>query len=154
MILFEEVRTPRYPSVEAVTAAFAADIESWGLPQLGVPFWEIGAAGAYLELAEYGVPRPDPTRVVTPDPALPAFERILSLLSGGIKARAGKLNHLPADDTANALMQIFRRRGVNSGRDIMNYRLSAQRGAGGTGRGDLPHVKNATLRAAPQPLPG
>jgi electron transfer flavoprotein beta subunit len=49
---------------------------------------------------------------VTPDPSLPAFERILSLLSGGIKARAGKQNHLSADDTAAALLRIFREEGL------------------------------------------
>jgi electron transfer flavoprotein beta subunit len=111
-ILFEEVRTPRYPSVDSVTTALSARIESWDLTNLGLPFWDIGAAGAYLAAADYGVPRPDPVRVVTPDPSLPAFERILSLLSGGIKARAGKLDHLSADDTATALLRIFREEGL------------------------------------------
>jgi len=50
--------------------------------------------------------------VVTPDPSLPAFERILSLLSGGIKARAGKQNHLSANDTVTALLRIFREEGL------------------------------------------
>jgi electron transfer flavoprotein beta subunit len=113
-ILFEEVRTPRYPSVDALTLALSASIESWDLANLGLPFWEIGAAGAYLTAADYGVPRPDPVRVVTPDPSLPAFERILSLLSGGIKARAGKLNHLSADDTVTALLRIFREEGLTA----------------------------------------
>lgn len=67
-ILFEEVRTPRYPSVDALTCALSARIESWDLANLGLPFWEIGAAGAYLTAADYGVPRPDPVRVVTPIP--------------------------------------------------------------------------------------
>lgn len=111
-VLFEEVRTPRYPSVNALTAALSAGIEKWDLATLGLPFWEIGATGAYLSAADYGVPRPDPTRVVTPDPSLPAFERILSLLSGGIKARSGKLNLLSADDTASALLRIFREEGL------------------------------------------
>lgn len=111
-VLFEEVRTPRYPSVDALTGALTAPIENWDLTHLGLPFWEIGAAGAYLTAADYGVPRPDPTRVVTPDPSLPAFERILSLLSGGIKARAGKLNQLSAGDTATALVRIFREEGL------------------------------------------
>jgi electron transfer flavoprotein beta subunit len=112
MVLFEEVRTPRYPSIDALTLAVSANIESWDLTHLGLPFWEIGAAGAYLVAADYGVPRPDPVRVVTPDSSLPAFERILSLLSGGIKARTGKLNHLSADDTAGALLRIFREEGL------------------------------------------
>jgi len=114
-VLFEEVRTPRYPSVDAVSNALFTRIECWNLVNLGLPFWEIGAAGAYLTAADYGVPRPDPTRVVTPDPSLPAFERILSLLSGGIKARAGKLDHLSVEDTASALMQIFREEGLTAG---------------------------------------
>jgi electron transfer flavoprotein beta subunit len=50
--------------------------------------------------------------VVTPDPSLPAFERILSLLSGGISARSGKVNQLSSDDTINALMHIFREEGL------------------------------------------
>ena len=112
MVLFEEVRTPRYPSIDALTLAVSANIESWDLTHLGLPFWEIGAAGACLAAADYGVPRPDPVRVVTPDPSLPAFERILSLLSGGIKARTGKLNHLSSDDTASALLRIFREEGL------------------------------------------
>ena len=112
MVLFEEVRTPRYPSVDAVTDAISAPVELWNLSHAGLPFWEVGATGAYLTAAEYGVPRPDPVRVVTPDPSLPAFERILSLLSGGIKARAGKLNILSADETAASLLRIFREEGL------------------------------------------
>ena len=114
-ILFEEVRTPRYPSVDALTSALTASIEVWDLAHLGLPFWEIGATGAYLTAADYGVPRPDPTRVVTPDPSLPAFERILSLLSGGIKARAGKQHQLSVDDTVAALVRIFREEGLLEG---------------------------------------
>lgn len=114
-VLFEEVRTPRYPAVDALTGALSAPVEQWELANLGLPFWEIGAAGACLAAADYGVPRPDPTRVVTPDPSLPAFERILSLLSGGIKARSGKLNQLSSADTAGALMRIFREEGLTAG---------------------------------------
>lgn len=113
-VLCEEVRTPRYPSIDAITASLSAEIETWDLSHLGLPFWEIGAAGAYLTAVDFGVPRPDPTRVVTPDPSLPAFERILSLLSGGINARSGKLNALSADETAAALLRIFREEGLTA----------------------------------------
>jgi electron transfer flavoprotein beta subunit len=111
-VLFEEVRTPRYPSVEKVTQSLDIPIETWDLSNLGLPFWEIGACGAYLAAAEYGTPRPDPVRVVTPDPKLPSFERILSLLSGGIKAREGKLHLLSVDNTAAGMIQIFREEGL------------------------------------------
>jgi len=95
-VLFDEGRAPRYPS-----------IKEWELPDLGLPFWEIGATGAYLNVAEFGTPRPDPVRVVTPDASLPAFERIISLLSGGIKAREGKVRNLSAADTAAELWRIL-----------------------------------------------
>lgn len=111
-VLFEEVRTPRYPSIEAVTQSLDVPIEVWDLAHLGLPFWEIGASGAYLAAAEFGTPRPDPVRVVTPDPNLPAFERILSLLSGGIKAREGKLHTFSIDDTAAALVRVFCEEGL------------------------------------------
>ncbi|HTG81440.1 MAG TPA: electron transfer flavoprotein subunit beta, partial [Geobacteraceae bacterium] len=113
-VLFEENRTPRYPSVEAVTKSLGAPIEEWELADLGLPFWEVGATGACLPVAEFGVPRPDPVRVVTPDPQLPAYERILSLLSGGIKAREGKTHALPADEAAAGLMRIFAEEGLLS----------------------------------------
>ena len=112
MVLFEEVRTPRYPSIEALTFAVSANIENWDLTHLGLPFWEIGAAGACLAAADYGTPRPDPVRVVTPDPSLPAFERILSLLSGGIKARAGRMHTLSNEETVQRLLEIFTAAGL------------------------------------------
>ena len=111
-VLFEESRSPRYPSVEAVTEALTANVETWGVADLGLPFWEIGGTGAYLTTAEFGVPRPDPVRVVTPDAKLPAFERILSLLSGGIKAREGKQHALSTDDTAEGLWRILIEEGL------------------------------------------
>ena len=61
---------------------------------------------------------------MTPDPQLPAFERILSLLSGGIKAREGKTHVLSADETAAGLWQILCEEGLRTGRDIMIYRLA------------------------------
>lgn len=111
-VLFEEGSVPRYPAVEAVIDALSATIERWHLPELGLPFWEVGATGASLPAARVGTPRPDPVRLVTPDANLPAFERILSLLSGGIKAREGRVQALSADATAAALWDLLRQEGV------------------------------------------
>jgi len=111
-VLFEEGSTPRYPAVEAVIDALEAPIERWKLPDLGLPFWEIGALGATLPAARVGTPRLDPVRLVTPDPNLPAFERIISLLSGGIAAREGRVQALPAEATAEALWELFRAEGL------------------------------------------
>jgi electron transfer flavoprotein beta subunit len=111
-LLFDETRDPRYPSVEAVTRSLTASVEEWELADLGLPFWEVGATGARLATAEYGVPRPDPVRVATPDPRLPAFERILSLLSGGIKAREGRRHVLPPEEAADGLWRILTEEGL------------------------------------------
>ncbi len=111
-VLFEEGETSRYPSVEALTQALAMPVETWHLENLGLPFWEVGATGSYLTTVDFGVPRPDPVRVVTPDANLPAFERILSLLSGGIKAREGKRYTLSAEETAAGLWRILCEEGL------------------------------------------
>ena len=111
-VLFDGTREPRYPSLEAVTRSLGATIEEWDLTDLGLPFWEAGSSGALLPSAEFGVPRPDPVRVVTPDASLPAFERILSLLSGGIKAREGRLHILTAEETAEGLCRVLREEGL------------------------------------------
>ena len=114
-VLFEEGSTPRYPSVEAITGSLSLPIERWKLPELGLPFWEVGALGAVIPTARIGTPRPDPVRAVTPDPKLPAFERILSLLSGGIAAREGRVQALAVDSTVEALWELFRAEGLVSG---------------------------------------
>jgi electron transfer flavoprotein beta subunit len=114
-VLFEEGSVPRYPSIEAVTKSLLAPVEEWVLADLGLPFWEVGATGACLTTAEFGIPRPDPVRVVTPDPQLPAFERILSLLSGGIKAREGRIHFLSAEETAAGLWRILCEEGLAPG---------------------------------------
>jgi electron transfer flavoprotein beta subunit len=112
MVLFEEGAVPRYPSVDAVTTAVNAPVDVWTLATLGLPFREVGATGSCLHLAEYGTPRPDPVRVATPDANLPTFERILSLLSGGIKAREGRQHQLGAEETAAGIWRIFAEEGL------------------------------------------
>jgi electron transfer flavoprotein beta subunit len=112
MVLFDEGETPRYPSVDDINEALTRTVEKWDLANLGLPFWEIGPTGSRLALAEFGTPRFDPVRVVTPDAGLPAFERILALLSGGIKAREGRTHSLSAEETAASLWQILCEEGV------------------------------------------
>lgn len=113
-IMFEDGQTPRYPTVDAIAESLSAPIETWNLAKLGLPFWEVGSTGALLDSEEFGVPRPDPVRVVTPDANLPTFERIISLLSGGIKAREGKVKSLSADQTVAELWRILGEEGLVS----------------------------------------
>lgn len=114
-VLFEESVLGRYPAVDALVDALTVDLEEWNLSHIGLPTWSVGGSGGYLPLAEFAAPRPDPVRVVTPDPQLPAFERILSLLSGGIKAREGRQYELPVEETAGRLVAIFREEGLLPG---------------------------------------
>jgi electron transfer flavoprotein beta subunit len=76
---------------------------------------EVGAAGAALGKERCSFPRANPQRVVTPDANLPAFERILSLLSGGIKPREGKVHAVSAEKTADMLLDIFKSEGLIDG---------------------------------------
>ena len=101
-----------YPPLEAVMTSLEAKVEVWGLPELGLPEHAIGMAGSYLEAGRFITPRPDPIRVATPDANLPTFERILSLLSGGIAAREGKMHLGSADDAVNGLMKVFASAGL------------------------------------------
>jgi electron transfer flavoprotein beta subunit len=53
--------------------------------------------------------------VVTPDAELPAFERILALLSGGIKPREGRVHSVSAEKAADKLLDIFKAEGLIGG---------------------------------------
>ncbi len=111
-VLFEAVAIPRYPSINAIADAVSAPILSWDISNLGLPFWKTGSVGSSLQLVEYGIPRPDPARVATPDASMPAFDRIISLLSGGIKAREGKMHTGTAEDMTDCIWQILQEEGV------------------------------------------
>ncbi|MCG8552837.1 MAG: hypothetical protein MI799_20725 [Desulfobacterales bacterium] len=111
-LTFTGTQEVRYPGIDALVAAADAPIEVWGEAELGLQFMNGAQAGPATMPAGYGTPRPDPVRVVTPDPSLPAFERILSLLAGGVTARRGAVHHLSADETADALMALFGKVGL------------------------------------------
>lgn len=107
--------TPRYPDQPGLMAAVQASLEVWGVAELGLPVSAIGAAAALLGKGPCAFPRPNPQRTVTPDANLPAFERILALLSGGIKPRAGRMHTLSSEETVNNLLQIFTTAGLLGG---------------------------------------
>ena len=112
LLVAGEAREVSYPPLEAVMASLEAKVEVWGLPELGLPEHAIGKAGSYLEAGRFITPRPDPIRVSTPDATLPAFERIISLLSGGIAARSGKMHHGSTIDAVDGLMKVFASAGL------------------------------------------
>lgn len=115
-VLFEaDSCEPRYPTQQALMQAVNAPLELWGLADLGLPVTQLGAGAALLGKGPCAFPRPNPQRVVTPDAKLPAFERILALLSGGLKPREGKLHTLSTEQTVDKLLQIFAAEGLLGG---------------------------------------
>lgn len=115
-LLFDaECCEPRYPQQDALQSAVAAKIETWSLAELGLPLSVLGQQGSKLGKERCSFPRTNPKRVVTPDANLPAFDRILALLSGGIKPREGKLHQLSVEQTVDKLMDIFKAEGLVGG---------------------------------------
>ena len=112
-VFFSSEKEPRYPSHDAVMNSLEAEVEVWSLSDLGLPLIEVNYRSAALLAADYSFPRLNPLRSTTPDPNLPAFHRILSLLSGGVKAREGKLTIAAnPDDAVEALIKIFKAEGL------------------------------------------
>jgi electron transfer flavoprotein beta subunit len=113
VLLFEEgFRMPRYAGLDSILASLEAQPEIWGLPELGLSTGQTGDKAGALQVMSYGFPRPSPMRVPTPAADLPAFERIMALLSGGIRLREGKMHVGNAEETAEGLLAIFRREGL------------------------------------------
>jgi electron transfer flavoprotein beta subunit len=57
-------------------------------------------------------PRPRPRRVITPESSLPAFDRILKLLEGGIRKRQGKMLTGSPSELADQLFELLITEGV------------------------------------------
>jgi len=115
LLVEAESCTPRYPDHAKLMAALQAPLELWGIAEIGLPHSKFGATAALLGKGPCAFPRPNPQRTVTPDANLPAFERILALLSGGIKPRAGRQATLSSEATVDKLMEIFRAAGLLEG---------------------------------------
>ena len=107
LLVAVEAREVSYPPLDAIMASLKAEVELWGLPELGLPEQTIGKGGSYLEAGRFVTPRPDPIRIATPDANLPTFQRIIPLLSGGIAPREGKIHQGSTDDAVNGLMRLF-----------------------------------------------
>ena len=115
-VLFEGgIREPRYPDMDAVLGALEQEVELWGLPELGLPARSVGEDASRLRAEGYAFPRPSPVRIATPDANLPAYERILALLSGGIQPREGRMHLGSAEEVAAELFQVLCREGLTPG---------------------------------------
>jgi electron transfer flavoprotein beta subunit len=107
--------TGRYPDMDAVLQSLDTPITVWCLAELGLSNIRLSGNGGATVLEKIASPRPDPLRVVTPDPTLPAFDWILALLAGGVTPRQGEVRVLSAEETADALLGIIQNEGLLSG---------------------------------------
>lgn len=112
LLVEESSCEPRYPNQDALHKAIDMEIEQWSEAELGLPLSVFGASGAVLSKEKCSFPRSNPQRVVTPDANLPAFDRILALLSGGIKPREGKVQAASTQQAVGMLFNIFEEEGL------------------------------------------
>jgi len=109
---------PRYPDQDALIRSLDMEIEVWNEAELGLPLSVLGASGALLGKDKCSFPRVNPQRTVTPDANLPAFDRILALLSGGLKPREGKIHAVSTEQTVDMLFNIFEAEGMIDGSEM------------------------------------
>ena len=76
---------------KALLAAQQCDLPVWNLADLGVPLEVVRRAEAALVYGAPGPRRPRLKPIAAPDPALPAFDRILKLIEGTVKRREGRV---------------------------------------------------------------
>ena len=98
-------------TASALLAAQKQQISVWGLADLGVPSEQVRRADQTLRA---GLPRPIRPRLhrlKAPDPALPAFDRVLELVEGAVQRRAGQVIQKPAEDIVEEIFQTLKDEG-------------------------------------------
>jgi hypothetical protein len=96
---------------KALLAAQQCDLPVWDLADLGIPLEEVHQTEAMLA---YGAPRPRHPRlrpIAAPDPALPAFDRILKLIEGTVKRREGRVVRDSPEAVADQVFETLRDEG-------------------------------------------
>ena len=102
---------PADVSARALLAALEQGITTWTLADLGVA---PGAARRADRPLGYGPARPRRPRLhpaIPPDPTLPAFDRILALVGGSVRHRAGRVVRRPAEEVAQEVFEVLRDEG-------------------------------------------
>jgi electron transfer flavoprotein beta subunit len=112
--------------VSALLKAQGAAIPVWTPADLGVPLERVRRADGALRA---GAPRPIRPRLrplAAPDPTLPAFERILSLVQGAVQRREGRVVRKAPEEIVEEVFTTLRDEG---------WLGHLRPGAGGVGRG-------------------
>jgi electron transfer flavoprotein beta subunit len=99
-----------YPSLDRLVESRQSEVEVLSLADL-----DLNPADFNREptrMTALMAPRPRPRRVTTPESSLPAFDRILKLLEGGIRKRQGKMLEGSPEELAGQLFELLIDEGV------------------------------------------
>jgi len=106
-----EGSAPTDISTSALLAAHDCEIDVWDLADLGVPRDQVRRADQPLRCGPLRSRRPRLHRLVAPDPALPAFERIQKLVQGSVRHREGRIVERPAEAIVGEVFRTLRDEG-------------------------------------------
>jgi electron transfer flavoprotein beta subunit len=99
-----------YADLDRYVAAQRAEIPVMSLADIGLS--PMMLKNDPTEVTRLVFPRPRTRKIATPDSNLPAFDRILKLLEGGMKKRKGRVLTGSADELVEQLFEILQDEGV------------------------------------------
>jgi electron transfer flavoprotein beta subunit len=102
-----EGRLP-YARLDSLIASRTKEIEVLTPADLGLA----ALAGEPVRVTSFAYPRPRPRKAPPLDSSLPAFERILQLLQGGIAKRRGRMLPGDSEEVAGQLFELLKEAGV------------------------------------------
>lgn len=92
-------------AMDELLRAQQRDIPVWSLGELGVPWESVREADGALVWGRLRPPRPRLHQLVSPDPSLPAFERIEQLVRGTVRRREGTVVQGSAEEVTEAVFR-------------------------------------------------
>jgi electron transfer flavoprotein beta subunit len=141
----------------ALLAALEQEISVWTLADLGVAPGVVRDVDRPLQSEPPRPRRPRLHPVASPDPSLPAFDRILGLVSGSVKHREGRVVRKSAGEVAQEMFEVLRDEGwldhlrPDSARPAAGHSRLAGSAAD---RGADPAADSAAVPARPTPEAG
>ncbi|MFC1942564.1 electron transfer flavoprotein subunit beta/FixA family protein [Chloroflexota bacterium] len=105
----EEYKLP-YASLDKILKSKYSEVRPLSLTDLGISPVEL--KNDLTRITGLVFPKPRPRKVPTPDSSLPAFDRILKLLEGGISRRQGIMLEGSSEEMADQLFKLLIDEGV------------------------------------------
>jgi electron transfer flavoprotein beta subunit len=99
-----------YASLDKLLESKSSEVTRLSLADLGISVDELKNDPTRVTGLVY--PRPRPKKVPTPESSLPAFDRIMKLLEGGISRRQGRMLEGSSEELADQLFELLINEGV------------------------------------------